>query len=197
MPANQSSSLAELGPSSAAQVDSEDSIRSESSNPITSSELAELAVDAPTTNGIVTAAYASQTMGVHLGLQEMVLELNQQVTEAQKSNWRPTESLLVSQATTLNAIFVEMARRAAANMAKNLGATEAYMRMALRAQSQTRSTLETLSNIKNPPVVVARQANITAGPQQVNNLIGTPCSTEKQKPPNQLSGGAHELRQNP
>ena len=30
-------------------------------------------------------------------------------------------------------------------------------------------TLETLGNIKNPPVVYAKQANITNGPQQVNN----------------------------
>ena len=46
---------------------------------------------------------------------------------------------------------------------------ETYMRMALKAQSQCRATLKTLANIKNPPVVFARQANIAQGPQQVNN----------------------------
>jgi hypothetical protein len=40
---------------------------------------------------------------------------------------------------------------------------------ALRAQSQCRTTLETLAAIKNPPIVYARQANIAQGPQQVNN----------------------------
>ena len=43
------------------------------------------------------------------------------------------------------------------------------MRMALRAQNQCRATLETLSTIKNPPVVFAKQANFANGPQQVNN----------------------------
>ena len=43
------------------------------------------------------------------------------------------------------------------------------MRLALKAQSQCRTTLDTLASIKNPPVVFARQANIAQGPQQVNN----------------------------
>jgi hypothetical protein len=37
-----------------------------------------------------------------------------------------------------------------------------YLRLGLKAQSQCRATLETLVQIKNPPVVVARQANIAA-----------------------------------
>jgi hypothetical protein len=47
--------------------------------------------------------------------------------------------------------------------------SESFMRMALKAQSQCRATLETLAAIKNPPVVITRQANIAQGPQQVNN----------------------------
>ena len=40
----------------------------------------------------------------------------------------------------------------------------------LRAQSQCRATIETLAVIKNPQAVAfVRQANIAAGPQQVNN----------------------------
>jgi hypothetical protein len=43
------------------------------------------------------------------------------------------------------------------------------MRLALKGQAQCRSTLETLVALKNPPVVIAGQANISTGPQQVNN----------------------------
>ena len=44
------------------------------------------------------------------------------------------------------------------------------MKLALRAQGQCRATLETLANIKNPrPVAFVKQANISNGPQQVNN----------------------------
>lgn len=167
------------------------------SNPITSTGLAELAANAPTTNGMVTAMFASRTMGVNLGLQEMVLELNRQVTEAQNGDRKQAESLLHCQATTLNAIFVEMARRVASNMGKNLDATEAYMRMALRAQNQSRATLETLSAMKNPSVVITKQANISAGHQQVNNVLGDFRQQETQLQPTQLSGEVHELRQNP
>jgi len=65
---------------------------------------------------------------------------------------------------------VEMARRAVLNMAEYPKAAETYMRLALKAQSQCRSTLESLAEIRNPrPVAFVKQANIAYGPQQVNN----------------------------
>lgn len=141
--------------------------------------------------------YTGRTMGVNLGLQEMVLELNRQVREAQNGDLKQAEAMLQGQATTLNAIFAEMARRAALNMNSNIPATEAYMRMALRAQNQARATLETLSAIKNPSLVVAKQANITTGPQQINNVMVNSSIDGSQNPPTQLSGESGVLRQNP
>jgi len=71
-----------------------------------------------------------------------------------------------------------MARRAALNMVEHLGATDSYMRIALKAQSPSRATVETLAAIKNPPVVFARQANINnGGQQQVNNGTAPPLAT--------------------
>jgi hypothetical protein len=63
------------------------------------------------------------------------------------------------------------------------------MRMALRAQAQCRATLETLAEIKNPPVVYARQANVTTGPQQVNNSLPaypSPRARDSVPPPDKL-----------
>ena len=78
--------------------------------------------------------------------------------------------MLFAQALTLQATFTALSRRAAANSGQHMGATETYLRMALKAQSQCRATLETLANIKNPrPMAFMKQANITSGPQQVNN----------------------------
>lgn len=167
------------------------------SNPIAGTDLAELAIMPTATNGIVASMYSGKTLGVNLGLKEMVLELNSQVEAVQHGDKRQLESLLLSQATTLNAIFAELARRAALNMNTNIPATEAYMRMALRAQNQSRATLETLSAVNSPALVIAKQANVTTGPQQVNNLLVVPCAGESVIPPNQLSGEVHELRQNP
>lgn len=55
--------------------------------------------------------------------------------------------LLVSQALALNAISAELARRAAANMGSNLPATESYMRLALKAQTQSRASIEVLDRL--------------------------------------------------
>lgn len=147
---------------------------------ITPVDLATLAMDASTTNGMVTQMFTSKTMGASLDLPKLVAMLNQQVKDLQEGDSSQTESILFSQAVTLNAIFLEMARRAALNMNEHIHATEAYMRMALRAQNQVRLTLETINTIKSPPVVIAKQANITSGPQQVNNVL-SPQTLGEQK----------------
>ncbi len=68
------------------------------------------------------------------------------------------------------------------------------MRMARRAQNQSHMTLETLATIKNPPIVYARQANVTTGPQQINNSTTAPSrAREIETEQSQLSGGTHEL----
>lgn len=75
--------------------------------------------------------------------------------------------MLICQATTLDALFCSLTRRAVAQ--EMLHPYEVHFRLALRAQSQCRATLETLATIKNPLVLIAKQANIANGPQQVNN----------------------------
>lgn len=54
-------------------------------------------------------------------------------------------------------------------------------RMALKAQNQCRMTLETLATIENPPVVFARQANVTTGPQQIATVWRHLRAREKTK----------------
>lgn len=77
------------------------------------------------------------------------------------------EGMLVSQAIALESLFTHLAERAMAHA--QIPGFEANMRMALRAQNQSRATIEALVNLKNPPIVFAKQANIAHGPQQVNN----------------------------
>lgn len=110
-----------------------------------------------------------------LDLTECMNAIKAAVGEVQAGDLRAGEALLTGQAMALNAIFSEMARRAAMNMGEHLGATEAYMRLALKAQNQCRATIETLAAMKNPPIVFARQANINnGGQQQVNNGAQVP-----------------------
>jgi hypothetical protein len=150
-------------------------------------------VTSPTVRGAVTAQAFSKALG-ETDLQSLVNELGKQCLSVRGGNLARAESLLTTQAHTLDAIFNELARRAAANMGEYINATDRYLRLALKAQSQCRATLETLANIKNPPVIYAKQANIANGPQQVNNGIPAPASVENVIEPNKLLEQQHEQR---
>ena len=68
------------------------------------------------------------------------------------------------------------------------------MRLALKAQAQCRATIETLAALKNPPIVIARQANISNGPQQVNNGPAVPRADDSSNQPNELLETDHGKR---
>ena len=98
---------------------------------------------------------------------EAIAVLNKQSAAVQKGDLSRAESMLMAQATALQSIFARLVEKGMSGL--TLPTFEINMRMALRAQNQCRATLETLASIKNPPVVFAKQANVTTGPQQVNN----------------------------
>jgi hypothetical protein len=77
--------------------------------------------------------------------------------------------MLINQASALQALFVRLCERSMQQ--EHLSNLEGLLRLALRAQSQCRATLEALAIIKSPPTVYARQANVTTGPQQINNTL--------------------------
>jgi hypothetical protein len=128
--------------------------------------------------GAVTSQAFSKVFG-ETDLQSLVDELSNQSLKVKEGNLTRAESLLTTHAHTLDAIFNELARRAALNMGEYLNSADRYLRLALKAQSQCRATLETLAAIKNPPVIYAKQANISNGPQQVNN--GTQPAPSRQE----------------
>ena len=88
--------------------------------------------------------------------------------EVTKGNLSRLERLLVNQAISLDAMFNHFCLRA--HRTERLNLYEVHMKLALRAQAQSRAAVEALAAMKNPPLVLARQANITQGPLQVNNL---------------------------
>jgi hypothetical protein len=124
-----------------------------------------------------------------LSLMDSVDELKKLSAAANDGDLSRPEAILVCQAHSLDSLFQLMATRSMQNMGQCTAAADTYMRLALRAQSQCRATLETLANIKNPPVVYAKQANVTTGPQQVNNGVPAPVATrtgENQNGPSKL-----------
>jgi hypothetical protein len=145
----------------------------------------------PAVGAAVTLAQYGKSDG-DLDLLALVESLAEVTRANNKGDLQRGEAMLTAQAHSLDAIFNHLAQRAAANMGEYLGATESYLKLALRAQSQCRATWEALSAIKNPPVVYARQANIAQGHQQVNN--GIPSRTrETEIGQSKQSGGDSEL----
>ena len=122
----------------------------------------------------------------------LLATLRDQAAAVQNGDLAHAEAMLINQASSLQALFARLTERAMEQT--QMPHLEGFMRIALRAQSQCRATLETLAAIKNPPIVYARQANVTTGPQQINNSMAAPTrAREIESEQTQLSGGTHEL----
>jgi hypothetical protein len=88
-------------------------------------------------------------------------------SEARKGELLIASELLAAQALTLDSIFTEMARRMALNMGDFLGATETYARIAMKAQAQSRATLEALAKLHQPREQTVRHVHVNEGGQAV------------------------------
>jgi len=102
------------------------------------------------------------------------------------------EEMYISQAMALEVMFVSLARRAKAQ--DKLLQYETHMRLALKAQNQSRATLQALVQLKQPAnTQFIKQANIAQGHQQVNNL-----SEKNISPQNKLlEGETYDLDSRP
>lgn len=144
---------------------------------------------------IQAAGTIQRMQGDHHEVNALARELQKQIEAVNSGDLRRAEGMLIAQAHTLDEIFNSLARRARGQ--EQLLQYETHFRLALKAQSQCRATLETLAQIKNPPIVYAKQANIAHGPQQVNNGIPSPSQAEKTVfEQSKQSGGGNELLPN-
>jgi hypothetical protein len=120
---------------------------------------------------VVLSDYSENRYGEDIGFSEWFAGVISMLDNADGKGMKKLESMLASQAIALDAVFTGYARRSKSNAEAGYGdAAERYMRLALKAQNQCRTTIDTLSTIKNPrPTLITKQANIAHGPQQVNN----------------------------
>ena len=140
----------------------------------------------------INATETKSGFGEHIDVPTLLEQLRDQATAVNRGDLSQAEAMLMNQATALQSLFARLAERAMTH--DQIPGFDANMRMALRAQSQCRATLEALATIKNPPIVYAKQANFAAGHQQVNNGIPAPAQArEIETEQTQLSGGTHEL----
>jgi hypothetical protein len=143
----------------------------------------------------VQSAMTVKRFGVDSGfrdvdLDSMVETLSEQIEATNSNDLANLEGMLTGQAYALNAIFNRLTQIASWNIDDHLKGAELLLKLGLRAQSQCRTTIEAISAVKNPPMMgYVKQANITQGPQQVNNGIdqdAIPRAGENQNPKNEL-----------
>lgn len=100
------------------------------------------------------------------------------------------QEMLAAQAITLDQLFRVLIARGMAS--DTLSKLDTYLKLGLRAQSQTRSTFEAISLLKNPPIAkYVGQANVAGGHQQVNNDTR---AAEDRKTPSELLEQVHGER---
>lgn len=104
--------------------------------------------------------------GDALELTDLVTEMRKAGDEAVAGDLGRVERMLTNQLLTLDLLFNNLAQRSGRQ--DSFKGIEVLMRLALKAQAQSRATAETLSIIKNPMPYI-KQANIAHGHQQVNN----------------------------
>jgi len=125
-------------------------------------------------------------LGDDFSFQSTMQVLDRTIQQIKSGDLSKIEEMYISQAVALEVMFTSLARRAKAQ--DKLLQYETHMRLALKAQNQSRATLQALVQLKQPSqTTFVKQANIAQGHQQVNNL------TEKNiTPQNELLKGGYE-----
>jgi hypothetical protein len=102
------------------------------------------------------------------GVLEYALELRSRAAKVGTGDLSQASDALFMQALTLDGIFTETARRAANNIEGGyLPAYEIFMRLALKAQTQSRATLEALAKLHQPREQTVRHVHVNEGGQAI------------------------------
>ena len=121
-------------------------------------------------HAVTASAFGGKVLGneiEHPGLMDYVDHVLKVGGKAEAGDLAIASRLLVSQALTLDAMFTELALRAALNMGEYINAAERYGRLALKAQSNCRASLETLAKLHQPREQTVRHVHVNEGGQAV------------------------------
>lgn len=121
-------------------------------------------------HALSASAYAGKALGSNIegpGIMDFVDHVQKVIGKASAGDLAIASRLLASQAITLDAMFTELARRAAINMGEYLDAAERYGRLALKAQANCRATLEALAKLHQPREQTVRHVHVSEGAQAV------------------------------
>lgn len=140
-------------------VDGQDELKTTTEFLLKQSSLGASLVKTLNINGVVPTEF--------IGLQETKELLETIFDEIKNGKLDVLEEMLFSQAFALNIAFTSLSARA--NRQKDVSTMQMLMNLCLKAQNQSRATLEALIQLKKPnSTTFVKQANI-ANNQQVNN----------------------------
>ena len=148
---------------------------------------AKISLTASTMSAVLTDAFTKKLFPSS-DIVDVANVLNNKISDIQDGDMKPIEAMLIAQAQALQTMFVSLGREAAGKT--QLNQYTAFMNLALKAQSQSRATIQALVELKFPKqATFVKQANIANGHQQVNNGTNTHMpahARENTNQPNEL-----------
>ena len=121
-------------------------------------------------HGHVATIFANKMLNEESGavsLMDAAAVVAQRAAEAVNGDLSFASAMLASQAISLDMMFGEFARKAAENVERHVDAADRYARLALKAQSNARTTLEALTKLHLPREQTVRHVHVNAGGQAV------------------------------
>lgn len=147
--------------------------------------IAEAALSPEMANATTTADY-SKGIFPDIRLQDCIDVMQTEIKAVNGGNLDKLEAILTAQAEALNAVFNNLAKKSL--HAEYMAHMDTFLRLALKAQSQCRTTVEAIAEIKYPKSATFIKQQNVANQQQVNNgsASSTPaCAQEKDITPDE------------
>jgi hypothetical protein len=131
--------------------------------------MARITLDPQTRNANLAMIFGSKLFGDQHrpDITESSAVVAEEINLAFKGDMSLASRMYTSQAISLDAIFTEMARRAADNLGSYPQAVERFMRLALKAQAASRATLEALVRLHQPREQTVKHVHVNEGGQAV------------------------------
>ncbi|WP_426051730.1 hypothetical protein [Brevundimonas sp. SL161] len=120
-------------------------------------------------HAVAASAFATPLIAINEkpGIGDFIDHVKAVSDRAEAGDVAVASRMLASQALTLDAMFTELARRAAANIGEHLLAADRYARLAMKAQSNCRATLEALARLHQPREQTVRHVHVNDGGQAI------------------------------
>ena len=160
----------------------------------------ELALESSVNAATVIDGYQKNLNGPEVDIVKVIEGLRETCKTVKAGDLSDLEAMLIGQAKALETMFTSLTRRSQGQ--DQLKHYVTFLTLALKAQSQSRATIQAVVDLKYPrQISFVRQANISHGHQQVNNgpncddvAKTDPRAEEKQFLQNKLLEGTSDER---